>query len=125
MGTGHALALFAMGVGFAAMVDYFRQVTSRNWAAPDNDRGEAVRTYGQLCGWLAVANAIGAMAAWLNHFWLVFWFCTLLAARAAWLWWHNGGDDDWRKRRRQIKAWVRSCIPRPVVVRIRLVGGAA
>lgn len=68
---------------------------------------------------VAIACTVVAILNWLGHQWFWFWLCSAGAGSWAWLWWQAGGDDDWRKRRRQIRDWARSHIPRPVVVKIR------
>jgi hypothetical protein len=75
--------------------------------------------------WLTVTNALFAMSSWVDGEWVRAGLGSLAVGYCAYQWWHSGGDDDWRRRRRRLWEWARSRIPRPRVVVVRPVEGAA
>lgn len=69
--------------------------------------------------WSAIGFFMLAVSAWLIHNWPAVGFDAFFCALHVVAWWKSGGDDDWRKRRRQLRDWARSHVPRPTVVQIR------
>jgi hypothetical protein len=67
----------------------------------------------------AVGDLMGAIGQSIIANRVGFWIGVFFGAWMTWLWWKAGGDDDTRKRRRQLRDWVKSHIPKPVIVAIR------